>query len=166
MNEILEKYTKRTKIIITVGPAFVPTELTLKNLDNRNQKSKVNETVEKIKKAINLGVSCFRLNFSHGSYEEHEVKIRLIRKAASELKKNVAIMLDTKGPEIRCGKFVNGKCKFETNHTVVIYTLKKIIGNSKEFSVISANGKYNMADDIKIGQSILIDDGKLELVVE
>lgn len=72
---------KKTKIVCTIGPA--------------------SDSVEMLKNLMNAGMNVCRLNFSHGSHEEHEVRINNIKKAREELGVPVAIMLDTKGPEIR-----------------------------------------------------------------
>ncbi|HPT69099.1 MAG TPA: pyruvate kinase, partial [Syntrophomonas sp.] len=80
---------RKTKIICTIGPA--------------------SEDLDQLKKMINNGMNVARLNFSHGTYDEHEMRIKRVRQAANELDLPVAIMLDTKGQEIRTGKLEDGK---------------------------------------------------------
>ena len=79
----------KTKIVCTIGPA--------------------SESKEMLTKLVKAGMSVMRLNFSHGSHEEHLGKIEKIREINKELRTNTAILLDTKGPEIRTGDFVGGK---------------------------------------------------------
>lgn len=75
---------RKTKIVCTIGPS--------------------SESLENIKKLIMAGMNVSRLNFSHGDFEEHGNRIKTIRQASAELGKSIAILLDTKGPEIRTGK--------------------------------------------------------------
>ena len=79
---------KKTKIVCTIGPTTDDKEI--------------------IKELMKCGMIAARLNFSHGSHEEHKNRINMIKEARSELKKYIAIVLDTKGPEIRTHKFENG----------------------------------------------------------
>lgn len=84
---------KKTKIVCTIGPAS----------DNK----------EMLKKLIKAGMNVMRCNFSHGDHEEHAAKMQKLREVNEELGTNVAIMLDTKGPEIRTGNFVGGTTEFK-----------------------------------------------------
>lgn len=162
-----QSFYKRTKIITTVGPALTNKLLTLKSLKDPKNTKLVKDAYTKIEQAIVNGVNCFRMNFSHGEYEEHLTKMKIIRDVASKLNKNVALMLDTKGPEIRCGKFKQAiQSLIKAGTKVIIHTIKKIIGTAKEFSVSDSSENYNMANDVKINSRILVDDGKLELVVK
>ncbi|MDF2945459.1 MAG: pyruvate kinase [Bacillales bacterium] len=131
---------RKTKIVCTIGPA--------------------SETVEKLVELINAGMNVARLNFSHGSQEEHEVRIRNIREACSLTNKTVAILLDTKGPEIRTHDFENGQAELVTGNTVIIST-EKVLGTAEKFSV----SYEQLVDDVHIGSKILIDDGLIELEV-
>ena len=79
---------KKTKVVCTIGPA--------------------SENPEMIAKLVEEGMNICRLNFSHGDYEEHGARIERIRQVSKEMKKPIGIMLDTKGPEIRLGKFEDG----------------------------------------------------------
>ena len=165
MQDLSKKFFKRTKIICTFGPAITGDLLSIKDLKNPSKKQLVAEAHDCVKKLIESGMNCARLNFSHGTHEEQLVKIKIIRHVAAKLKKNIAIMLDTKGPEIRLGKFSQKKVEIKINSQVDIYTAKDIVGNSKHFSVIATSEGYNMINDVKVGASILVDDGKLKLVV-
>jgi pyruvate kinase len=131
---------RKTKIVCTIGPA--------------------SETVEKLVELINAGMNVARLNFSHGSQEEHAVRIKNIREACAITNKTVAILLDTKGPEIRTHDFENGQAELVTGNTVIIST-EKVLGTDKKFSVTYEQ----LIDDVHIGSKILIDDGLIELEV-
>ena len=79
---------RKTKIVCTIGPA--------------------SESIEKLTQLIEAGMNVARLNFSHGDYEEHGARIKNIREASKKIGKTIAILLDTKGPEIRTHSMVNG----------------------------------------------------------
>ncbi|MEO2154187.1 MAG: pyruvate kinase [Nanoarchaeota archaeon] len=127
-----------TKIIATIGPA--------------------SEKEEILNELFNY-VDIFRLNFSHGDYKEHLRRVKLIRKLEKEKDEIKALLLDTKGPEIRTGEF-KGEV-FLKEGSIVTIRNKDIIGNEKEFS-ISYKELYK---DIKKGDKILLDDGLIELEV-
>ncbi|CAF0720612.1 unnamed protein product [Didymodactylos carnosus] len=113
---------------------------------------------------LNAGMRVARFNFSHGTAEEHQIRLRILRETADKLLINVATMLDTKGPEIRVGKMSNPDgITVEAGSTVEISCLKQLPGNSRNFSVLDSTGTYNMAKDVKPGHLILVDDGKLML---
>lgn len=130
----------KTKIICTLGPS--------------------SETKEIIRELISAGMNIARLNFSHGTYEEHERRINNLRKACIEMGKIVALMLDTKGPEIRIGTFIKGKATLKRGQKFTLY-LKPVPGDE--------NGVYVTYRDLnKIvakGDKILLDDGLIELEV-
>ncbi len=130
---------KKTKIICTIGPS-----------------SETKEMVEKLYKA---GMNVARLNFSHGTHEEHKRKIDIIRSFESE-KIYIPIAYDTKGPEVRVGKLENDKIDIEKGQIIRIVK-EDIVGNSERFSCTYKN----LYEDIKIGDNILLDDGNLELIV-
>lgn len=132
---------KRTKIICTIGPA--------------SQKPEI------IKELIAAGMDVARLNFSHGSYEEQTSKFRMIRDAAKEMDKPIAILQDTKGPEIRLRDFVNGKEELKAGQTFTL-TTEEMMGTNEKVSI----SYKNLPNDVKEGMSILIDDGLIELNVE
>lgn len=131
---------RKTKIVCTIGPAI--------------------ESEEMLIKMINAGMNVARLNFSHGSYEEHERRINLIRKASENTGKHIAIMLDTKGPEIRCGNFENGGCSYKKGDIVKLLK-KEVLGNHEAFYVNCPELFYDVKNDTKL----LIDDGKISLKV-
>lgn len=132
---------KKTKIICTIGPA--------------SQKPEI------IRQLINEGMDVARLNFSHGSYEEQANKFRMIKEAAKELGKPVAILQDTKGPEIRLRDFTNGKGELKEGQTFTL-TTKEIMGTNEKVSI----SYKNLPSDVKEGMAILLDDGLIELKVE
>lgn len=131
---------KKTKIVCTIGP------------------SSENETI--LKELIANGLNVCRLNFSHGSHPEHQAKIDLIKRVREETEQPVAILLDTKGPEIRTGKFDSEEILLEEGQIFTL-TTKDIVGN-KELSSISYKG---LVHDVKPGNTILIDDGLISLEV-
>ncbi|MCD4827240.1 MAG: pyruvate kinase [Acholeplasmataceae bacterium] len=131
---------RKTKIICTIGPAI--------------------DSEEMIGKMIDAGMNVGRLNFSHADHDEHLARINMIRKVAKEKARFIGVMADTKGPEIRTGKFEDGKASFKTGDIVEVYR-ENILGNNKKFH-IDCDELY---DDMKPGNIILIDDGKIKLTV-
>lgn len=131
---------RKTKIICTLGPATDSDEI--------------------VKKLMLEGMNVARFNFSHGSYEEHLGRIERVKRIREELSLPVALLLDTKGPEIRTGAFANGKVFLNEGDTVIIRN-QDIIGSAKEFSVTYKD----LPDDVRIDSRILIDDGLIELIV-
>ena len=132
---------RKTKIVCTIGPA--------------------SESPEIIKAMLLAGMNVARLNFSHGSRDEHGKRIDAIRKAASETGMPVAILLDTKGPEIRLGTFAGGSAQLEAGQKFTL-TTREVEGNSEIVSVTHAG----LPGDITPGHPILLDDGLIELAVE
>lgn len=124
----------RTKIICTIGPSV--------------------NTLEKISKLIEAGMNVARLNFSHGAYSEHLTMINYIKEARAYLKKPVAIMLDTKGPEIRIGKIKNGEVSLKSGQKWLLVK-EQIEGNEERVTI---NPGY-ILEQIKEGETILFDDG-------
>ena len=133
--------TKRTKIVCTLGPA--------------------SETEEILRDLINNGLNVCRMNFSHGSHEEHKVRMDLVKKVREELGQPTAILLDTKGPEIRTGNFSDPEVLLEEGQTFTI-TMKDVMGN-KEMCTVSYK---ELAKDVKPADTILIDDGLVGLTVK
>ncbi|HAF59683.1 MAG TPA: pyruvate kinase [Clostridiales bacterium UBA9856] len=131
---------KKTKIVCTIGP--------------------VSETEEMLRKLIFAGMNVARLNFSHGDYAEHGERIARIKKVREEMGIPVAILLDTKGPEIRTGEF---KCQevFLTEGQEFTLTSRDVVGDD---SICSISYK-GLPGDVKAGDVILIDDGLVELKV-
>ena len=132
---------KKTKIVCTLGPA--------------------SENEETLRELIKNGLNVCRLNFSHGSHEEHKGRMDLVKKLREELNMPTAILLDTKGPEIRTGKFDAPEVLLEEGQTFTI-TMKDVMGN-KEMCTVSYKG---LANDVKTGDTILIDDGLVGLTVK
>ena len=135
------KNAKKTKIVCTLGP--------------------VSQSEETLTKLIENGLNVCRFNFSHGSHEEHKERMDIIKKVRDELKKPVAILLDTKGPEIRTGNFADPEVFLEEGSKFII-TMADVIGN-KEMCTVSYKG---LAEDVVEGDTILIDDGLVGLKVE
>lgn len=131
---------RRTKIVCTIGPAS-DSEETLKNL-------------------LMAGMNVARLNFSHGTQEEHGRRIAAIRRVAEETGKNVAIMLDTRGPEIRLGYFKEEPVHLEEGAQVTLTT--DAIEGDKQRIPVTHKG---LPEDVREGDTILIDDGLVELRV-
>ena len=112
---VLEKERKKkTRIVCTIGPA--------------------SEDKKVLTKLVQAGMNVMRLNFSHGDFEEHGGRIKTLREINKELNKNVAILLDTKGPEIRTGDFVGGKTEFKKGQVSTI-CVEDIEGTSERFTI-------------------------------
>ncbi len=132
--------THRTKIVATVGPAC--------------------DTYEKLLELVKAGVNVFRLNFSHGS---HEDKAEIIEHIAISMKLktyNISILGDLQGPKLRVGEIENNALKVEAGD-ILTFTNEKCVGTLERIYV----SYPNLAGDVKIGNIILIDDGKLEVKV-
>ncbi len=132
---------RKTKIICTLGPA--------------------SDSYEVLKEAFKAGLDCARLNFSHGTYDEKKEKIDLIHRLNEELGTNVPVMLDTKGPEIRVRNFEGDKILLNEGDEFRLSPDKDLLGNSK----ICGLTYPDLADYVKVGNKILVDDGKIQLVV-
>ncbi|WP_281183562.1 pyruvate kinase [Staphylococcus schleiferi] len=132
---------KKTKIVCTIGPA--------------------SESEDMLEKLMKAGMNVARLNFSHGSHDEHAARIRSIRKVAKKLEKNIGILLDTKGPEIRTHNMKNGAITLEKGSHVTV-SMHEVEGTPEKFSVTYEE----LINDIEIGSFILLDDGLIELEVE
>lgn len=133
---------RKTKIVCTIGPAT--------------------QSKEMLKKMIKAGMNVARINFSHGGYEENKEKIENVKKAREELNAPVALMLDTKGPEIRTGVLETGNEKVTIEQgNIFTFVNDEIIGNETKTTV----SYKNLYEDVKIGSKILVDDGALEFEV-
>lgn len=135
-----ENHTKNTKVVCTIGPA--------------------SDKEEVLRVLIENGMNIMRMNFSHGSYEEHLKKLELARKIEKDEEIYIPVMLDTKGPEIRCHNMENGKIKIKKGQITRI-AMKEVLGTPEKISVTFAN----LFDDINIDNHIKIDDGKLDYIV-
>ena len=133
----MSKLFKRTKILATVGPSVFGEE--------------------KLKEMVYAGVNGFRLNFSHGTYDERDEQIRIIRKYAAERGKSVAIVQDLQGPKIRLGDIKNNHYDIKTGDEIIL-----------DYAVTEHDGgnvlpvQYNLAEKVKVGEPILLFDGKVE----
>ncbi|MCJ8010182.1 pyruvate kinase [Paenibacillus sp. KQZ6P-2] len=132
---------RKTKIVCTIGPS--------------------SESLENTKKLILAGMNVARLNFSHGDFEEHGNRIKNIRQASKELNKTVAILLDTKGPEIRTGKLAVEPIELVQDEYITL-TTEEILGDKDRISVTY----QDLPGDVQEGSTILIDDGLIGLTVE
>ena len=132
---------RKTKIICTIGPA--------------------SESEEKLREIMLAGMNVARFNFSHGSHEEHKRKYDRIKKLRDELELPVAVMLDTKGPEIRLKDFENHKEELEAGQKFTL-TTRDVMGTKEMVSVTYKQ----LPNDVKSGNTILIDDGLIELKVD
>jgi pyruvate kinase len=113
-----------------------------------------------LRKLIEAGMNVARLNFSHGDYAEHGERIANIRKASRELGKTVAILLDTKGPEIRTGKLKEEPIELMQDEKIVL-TTEDILGDASRISITYPG----LPKDVHVGSTILIDDGLIGLTV-
>ncbi|HBR03570.1 MAG TPA: pyruvate kinase, partial [Ruminiclostridium sp.] len=107
------------------------------------------------------GMDVARFNFSHGSHEEHKKKFDIVAKLRTKHRLAVATLLDTKGPEVRLGLFENGKAMLETGSYFTL-TTRTVTGTASCASVSYAG----LSNDLKPGDTILLDDGLIELTVE
>jgi pyruvate kinase len=113
-----------------------------------------------LRKMIRGGMNVARLNFSHSNHSDHKEKIDMIKKLRKELGIPVAILLDTKGPEIRTGKLEGGRAEFAQGKQIVL-TSEEIVGNAERVSFTYKNLPRNLAK----GNILMIDDGRMELIV-
>jgi len=136
----LEHTFHRTKIVATVGPAC--------------------DTYDKLLSLVKAGVNVFRLNFSHGSHEDKSKIIEHIRKINSTEPFNIAILGDLQGPKLRVGEIEGGSMLVEEGE-ILTFTNTKLVGNKERIYV----SYPNLHEDVKVGNIIMIDDGKLEVRV-
>jgi len=135
------QYLRKTKIVATIGPA------------TRNP--------EVLKALIEAGATTLRLNFSHGTHEEHQRNIRLIRQTSFELNQPVGILQDLQGPKIRLGRFENGSIVLKKGDRFIL-TNRQVVG-TQEISSVTYD---RLAEEVPEGAIILLDDGKVEMFVE
>lgn len=131
---------KKTKIVCTIGPA--------------------SEKVDQLVQMIDAGMNVARLNFSHGDFEEHGARIINIREASKRTGKMVAILLDTKGPEMRTHNMKDGRIEFEAGDVVRI-SMTEVEGTKEKFSITYPE----LINDVNPGTHILLDDGLIDLEV-
>lgn len=132
---------KRTKIVATVGPAC--------------------ETYDQLLGLVKAGVNVFRLNFSHGAHEDKARIIADIQRINQSQPYNIAILADLQGPKLRVGEIENGSMDIKEGD-LLTFTNEKVIGNFEKIFV----SYPNLHQDVKKGERILLDDGKMEVVVE
>lgn len=131
---------KKTKIVCTIGPA--------------------SESPEMLAELMNAGMNVARLNFSHGDHEEHAARIKHIKETAKAIGKNIGILLDTKGPEIRTHNMQNGEIEL-TSGSPLMVSMKETEGTADMISITYEG----LIDDVHAGTKILLDDGLIELEV-
>ena len=134
----LEHSQKRTKIVATVGPAC--------------------DTYEKLLALVKAGVNVFRLNFSHGAYESKKEIINYIREINKKEPYNIAILGDLQGPKLRVGELEGGSLELKEGDEIIL-TTEKILGTKEKIYV----SYQNLATDVKPGERIFFDDGKMEV---
>ena len=132
---------RKTKIVCTIGPAT--------------------ESEEKLRELMLAGMDVARLNFSHGTHEEHKVRIDRIKKVREELGLPVAILLDTKGPEYRIRTFENDKIYLKDGDKFT-FTTDQIVGNQERVAV----SYLNLHNDLEVGNKIYVNNGLVHFVVE
>jgi pyruvate kinase len=132
---------RRTKIVATIGPATSSPEM--------------------LKAIIEAGATTLRLNFSHGTHADHQRSIRLIRQTAFELNRPVAILQDLQGPKIRLGRFETGSIILTKGDRFTL--TNRLIEGTQQISCVTYD---YLADEVPVGSNILLDDGKVEMVVE
>ncbi|MBE9127294.1 MULTISPECIES: pyruvate kinase [unclassified Coleofasciculus] len=137
----LHNSRRRTKIVATIGPATSSPEV--------------------LKELIKAGATTLRLNFSHGTHDDHQRSIRLIRQTAFELNQPVGILQDLQGPKIRLGRFETGSIMVTGGERFTLTS--ELLPGTQEISSVT----YELlADEVPEGATILLDDGKVEMQVE
>ena len=131
---------RKTKLIATIGPAC--------------------DSTARITEMIEAGMNVARLNFSHGTHEEHRERLRRVREASRALDAHVAVMLDTKGAEIRTGALESGSVELVEGAPFSLFVGDQL--GTKEGVSVSYS---KLAHDVKLGSAILLDDGRIELRV-
>lgn len=131
---------EKTKLVGTMGPA--------------------SENKDMLRQLMLAGLNVARMNFSHGDHEEHLGRLTTVKELNAELGTNVAIMLDTKGPEMRTHSFEGGSIVVQKDDELKVF-FEEILGNNEQFS-INYPGLY---DDVEVGTTLLVDDGYLQTTV-
>ncbi|MBL0056360.1 MAG: pyruvate kinase [Chitinophagaceae bacterium] len=132
---------KKTKIVATVGPAC--------------------DNYDKLLELVRAGVNVFRLNFSHGAYEDKKKVIDFIRQINKNEPVNIAILADLQGPKLRVGELADGQIELEEGDEI-IFTTEKVVGTKSKVYV----SYPHLAKDLQIGERIFLDDGKMEVAVK
>ncbi|WP_201150082.1 pyruvate kinase [Cyanobacterium sp. IPPAS B-1200] len=136
-----EKFSRRTKIVATVGPGCA--------------------NPETLRKMILAGANTFRLNFSHGTHEVHQSSIRMIRQVENELNRPIGILQDLQGPKIRLGKYECGSIELHEGDRYVL-TSRDVKCDDK----IACISYEHLAEEVPLNARILLDDGRVEMVVK
>ncbi len=131
---------RKTKIICTIGPAC--------------------DKEETLRALVDAGMNVARLNFSHGTHEEQQARIDMIKKVRRDMNKPIAIMLDTKGPEYRIGTFVDHKVELAEGD-VFTFTTEQIVGDKERVSVSYAG----LPAELNVGDTILLNNGLIDFEV-
>jgi pyruvate kinase len=132
--------SRRAKIVCTLGPAT--------------------SSQEQVTALVESGMDVARLNFSHGKHEHHAAAYRVVREASDSTGHAVAVLADLQGPKIRLGTFADGPVQWPTG-TQVCITVEDVEGSAERVSTTYKN----LSDDVRVGDRLLIDDGKLALTV-
>ena len=132
---------RKTKIICTLGPST--------------------DSIETMRSMILAGMNVARFNFSHGTYEDHQTRLDMLKSLREELNTPVAALMDTKGPEIRLKKFASGK-EFLKAGQIFTLTTREVEGTSE---IVSVTYK-DLPHDLEIGSTVLLADGLIRLTVE
>ena len=132
---------KKTKIIATIGPA--------------------SNNYEMMKKLVKEGVNIFRLNFSHGTHEDHANVLEIIKRINSEEDLNITTLQDLQGPKIRTGLIENDAVEIREGNKITLVSDNNLIGNKEKIGLTY----LELPKDVEMGEMILLDDGKLELKV-
>ena len=133
--------THRTKIVATIGPA--------------------SNSPEVLKQMIGAGMNVARLNFSHGSYEDHARVVSLLRQISQELDNPITLLQDLQGPKIRVGNLPNGSITINDGDYLTLVPMDEYRG---EANTVSIDYPY-LAEEAQLGEQILLDDGLLELKI-
>ncbi|MCT0199435.1 pyruvate kinase [Synechococcus sp. CS-1325] len=133
--------SRRTKIVATIGPAT--------------------ESPERLRQLIRAGATTFRLNFSHGDHSEHAARIATIRQVAHELGIHVGILQDLQGPKIRLGRFIGGPITLANGDSFQLTS--RDVPCDRSIATVTYD---KLADEVLAGNRILLDDGRVEMVVD
>lgn len=137
----MRKLSHRTKIVATIGPA--------------------SSSPEVLKAMVHAGMHVARLNFSHGSYEDHARTVALLRKVAEETQSPITLLQDLQGPKIRIGQLPGGQVELTAGETVLLVPLADYTGQAGHLPI----DYPHLAQDAKAGEPVLLDDGLFELKV-
>jgi pyruvate kinase len=131
---------RKARIVCTVGPA--------------------SSSLEVLRAMIEAGMDVARLNFSHGTHDEHRQRVELIRKASKQARRPVALLQDVQGPKIRLGRFVGGATEVKSGQLVTV-TTRRVLGGGDVLPTPIAS----LPKDVRKGDPILLDDGRVRLEV-